>query len=72
MRTSDITLKIGDFGIGRYLGPNEFATSFIGSPRYMAPEVVLEKRYDQKVDLWSIGVMFYECVVGDVPFLVRI
>lgn len=37
---------------------------------YMAPEVVLELPYSIKADLWSVGVMLYECAVGAITFLV--
>lgn len=67
----EITIKIADFGIARYLNTHELATTLCGSPMYMAPEVVLEKPYSIKADLWSVGVMLYECAVGNITFLVR-
>lgn len=39
-----------------------------GSPLYMAPEMLLYRRYDVKVDLWSVGVIAYECIFGCVPY----
>uniref|UniRef100_A0A914CIS1 Uncharacterized protein n=1 Tax=Acrobeloides nanus TaxID=290746 RepID=A0A914CIS1_9BILA len=65
----ELTVKIADFGIARYLNTHELATTLCGSPMYMAPEVVLELPYSIKADLWSVGVMLYECAVGAITFL---
>ena len=39
-------------------------STVIGTPHYMAPEVVLGKEYNEMVDLWAVGVMLYEFMVG--------
>ena len=39
-----------------------------GSPLYYSPEVVQETEYNEKVDIWSIGMMTYECLIGKIPF----
>lgn len=39
-----------------------------GSPLYMAPEILLDRCYDQSADLWSIGVILYECLFGLAPY----
>jgi serine/threonine protein kinase len=39
-----------------------------GSPLYYSPEVVLESKYDEKIDIWAIGMMTYECILGKIPF----
>ncbi|KAF4744594.1 hypothetical protein FOZ63_015344 [Perkinsus olseni] len=41
--------------------------SSVGTPQYMAPEV-FKRDYDQAADLWSVGVIMYECLMGGVPF----
>lgn len=39
-----------------------------GSPLYYSPEVVTESSYDEKIDIWAIGMMAYECLLGKIPF----
>lgn len=60
-------LKVSDFGLSQKLEQNEWTSSFRGSPLYMAPEV-FTGRYDSSVDLWSAGVILYECLYGRPPF----
>lgn len=42
--------------------------TIVGTPHYMAPEVVLGKGYGLAADIWSLGVMLYEFICGSVPF----
>ncbi|XP_018590068.1 serine/threonine-protein kinase Nek11 [Scleropages formosus] len=54
-------LKIGDFGVSRLLvGSCDLATTFIGTPHYMSPEVLTQQGYDTKCDIWSLGCILYE------------
>lgn len=62
------TLKLADFGFAQYLKPQDDATSMRGSPLYMAPEILLNRKYDARVDLWSVGVILYECLFGKAPY----
>ncbi|XP_035648310.1 serine/threonine-protein kinase ULK2-like isoform X3 [Oncorhynchus keta] len=63
-----IRIKIADFGFARYLQSNMMAATLCGSPMYMAPEVIMSQNYDAKADLWSIGTVVYQCLVGKPPF----
>uniref|UniRef100_A0A2R8MDN5 non-specific serine/threonine protein kinase n=1 Tax=Callithrix jacchus TaxID=9483 RepID=A0A2R8MDN5_CALJA len=65
---SGILIKIADFGFARYLHSNMMAATLCGSPMYMAPEVIMSQHYDAKADLWSIGTVIYQCLVGKPPF----
>ncbi|KAL0973319.1 hypothetical protein UPYG_G00201890 [Umbra pygmaea] len=67
-KRSSIRIKIADFGFARYLQSNMMAATLCGSPMYMAPEVIMSQNYDAKADLWSIGTVIYQCVVGKPPF----
>uniref|UniRef100_A0A8C7U5Z4 non-specific serine/threonine protein kinase n=1 Tax=Oncorhynchus mykiss TaxID=8022 RepID=A0A8C7U5Z4_ONCMY len=63
-----IRIKIADFGFARYLQSNMMAATLCGSPMYMAPEVIMSQNYDAKADMWSIGTVVYQCLVGKPPF----
>ncbi|PYH40487.1 serine/threonine protein kinase ATG1 [Aspergillus saccharolyticus JOP 1030-1] len=61
-------LKIADFGFARSLPATSLAETLCGSPLYMAPEILRYEKYDAKADLWSVGTVLYEMVVGKAPF----
>ncbi|OQS03143.1 kinase [Thraustotheca clavata] len=63
-------VKIADFGFARSLARECLAESVVGSPLYMAPELLDYKSYDAKADLWSVGIILYEMVAKSHPFLV--
>lgn len=56
-----IFAKLGDFGLSRQMDSrNQLASTYAGSPIYMAPELIAQKKYDNKVDVWSLGCIIYE------------
>ena len=61
-------VKIGDFGLAQHLPDSCSLSKVMGSPLYMAPEILLKNKYDAKVDLWSVGVILYECLFGKAPY----
>jgi len=61
------TLKIGDFGFARQLAQQDLAATTCGSPLYMAPEVLRGDSYDATADVWSVGVIAFELLVGSPP-----
>ncbi|KAG5483430.1 hypothetical protein CUR178_07751 [Leishmania enriettii] len=62
-------VKLADFGFARSMSYNTIVlTSIKGTPLYMAPELVQERAYDNRVDLWSLGCILYELYYGKPPF----
>ncbi|KAK2587334.1 hypothetical protein KPH14_003051 [Odynerus spinipes] len=68
VRKPCLKLKVGDFGFAQYLSSTEHKFAIRGSPLYMAPEILLKHKYDARVDLWSVGVIMYECLFGKAPY----
>lgn len=64
---SNITVKIIDFGAASYFIKNKNLKVKVGTPYYIAPEV-LKKEYNQKCDIWSLGVIMYILLCGKAPF----
>ncbi|XP_071964439.1 serine/threonine-protein kinase ULK3-like [Antedon mediterranea] len=64
----DPVLKVADFGFAQYVEIQINSESLRGSPLYMAPEIIINATYDAKVDLWSVGVILFECLFGKAPF----
>ena len=62
-------LKLADFGFCKTLSnPNEMMETMVGSPLFMAPEILKGKPYNKKADIWSFGVVIYQMLYGRVPF----
>ncbi len=61
-------VRLVDFGFARRLNDLGRCTSFCGSPFYIAPEMLTSSSYGPSVDIWALGVLLYELLVGDVPF----
>ncbi|TFY66155.1 hypothetical protein EVG20_g4935 [Dentipellis fragilis] len=62
------TVKLGDFGLSKALGQASFANTYVGTPYYMSPELMQEKAYDSKSDIWSLGCLIYELCALKPPF----
>lgn len=64
---SEGKVKLGDFGFCKMLEMN-MAQTMLGSPIYMAPEILKEEIYTLKADIWSLGVVLFEMLFGYCPF----
>lgn len=62
--------KLIDFGLAKpdATRTSERSSTMCGSAEYMAPEILQHKSYDQRVDLWSFGILLYEMLLGRTPF----
>ena len=61
-------MKLCDFGFARIIGEKSFRRSVVGTPAYLAPEVLLNQGYNRSLDMWSVGVIMYVSLSGTFPF----
>ena len=65
--TGKINIKVIDFGAALFFSPKTKISETLGTPYYIAPEVLLGN-YNEKCDVWSIGVILYILLSGIAPF----
>mmetsp|Transcript_139678 Transcript_139678/g.260484 ORF Transcript_139678/g.260484 Transcript_139678/m.260484 type:complete len:527 (-) Transcript_139678:10-1590(-) len=62
-------VKLGDFGIARVLeATKDYAKTMVGTPYYLSPEIIQDRPYAYKSDVWSMGVVLYEMATLKHPF----
>jgi len=64
-----IQIKLLDFGLSKILGNSEMANEGYGTLAYLSPEVILKHPYNDKVDIWSLGILIYFILSGELPFM---
>ena len=66
----DGSVKLSDFGYAAQLTKQkQTRTSIVGTPYWMAPELIRSQKYDEKVDVWSLGIMAMEMAEGNPPYM---
>jgi serine/threonine protein kinase len=66
--TKDNKIKLADFGLARETTEDALLQTHVGTPYYKAPEIYHQLGYSENVDLWSLGVMLFQMVAGELPF----
>ena len=62
-------IKLADFGLAKFLKPNQLTKSFCGTAEYLAPEILEMNGHGFCVDWWTFGILIYEMVTGRPPFM---
>ena len=63
-----IEVKLADFGLSKILGNKEMTNEGYGTIAFASPEILLKHPYNYKVDVWSLGIIVYYLLSGDIPF----
>ncbi|KAH0365242.1 kinase-like protein, partial [Aureobasidium melanogenum] len=64
-------VKLGDFGLSKIILSHDFASTYVGTPFYMSPEICAAERYSLYSDIWSLGCIVYELCTREPPFNAR-
>ncbi|KAJ4333593.1 G2-specific serine/threonine protein kinase [Didymella glomerata] len=64
----DNSVKLGDFGLSKILQSHDFASTYVGTPFYMSPEICKAEQYGPHSDIWALGCIIYEMCAKQPPF----
>lgn len=64
----DNSVKLGDFGLSKIMQSHDFASTYVGTPFYMSPEICAAEKYTLKSDIWALGCIMYELCSKEPPF----
>ena len=65
---NDTGILVADFGFAKHCARGDYLTTRCGTPAFVAPEIVLGNKYNEKCDMWSIGCLLYMIICGYPPF----
>ncbi|KAJ9287393.1 hypothetical protein DTO021C3_5084 [Paecilomyces variotii] len=65
---SDNSVKLGDFGLSKLMQSHDFASTYVGTPFYMSPEICAAEKYTLHSDIWAVGCIMYELCQKQPPF----
>ncbi|MCJ1308732.1 G2-specific serine/threonine protein kinase [Agyrium rufum] len=65
---ADNSVKLGDFGLSKLMQSHDFASTYVGTPYYMSPEICASEKYTLQSDVWSLGCIMYELCTREPPF----
>jgi len=65
----DLAIKLTDFGFAKIFYKERGLTDILGSPLYMAPEILRKKPYGTAVDIWAAGVLLHILIIGEPPYI---
>ncbi|KAL2871505.1 serine/threonine protein kinase nimA [Aspergillus lucknowensis] len=68
---TDNTVKLGDFGLSKLMNSHDFASTYVGTPFYMSPEICAAEKYTLRSDIWAVGCIIYELCQREPPFNAR-
>ncbi|KAL1960503.1 hypothetical protein VTO42DRAFT_7802 [Malbranchea cinnamomea] len=64
----DQSVKLGDFGLSKMMGRQDFASTYVGTPFYMSPELCAGEKYTLYSDIWAVGCIMYQLCAKKPPF----
>ena len=66
--STDSSVKLGDFGLSKIMASHDFASTYVGTPFYMSPEICAAEQYSLYSDIWAFGCIMYELCSREPPF----